>query len=84
MISIENVGLFFRGWLIVFFVALNTVFIAEASLGKAGLSGFMISMLWFLNARTAGQTSGFTGAFCYALGAAVGTVTGAWLGHAWR
>ena len=78
-----NIALFFRGWLIVFFVAINTVLIAEGSYSKSAVVGFTISMLWFLNARTAGQSQGFWGAFWYALGAACGTVSGAWIGHAW-
>ena len=80
----SGVSLFCRGWLIVFCVALNTVLIAEGSDSKSAVTGFAISMLWFLNARTAGQSQGLWGAFWYALGAACGTVSGAWFGHAWH
>lgn len=81
--TVHALNLFLRGWIIVFGVALNTVLIADAAYLKSAFTGFLISILWFLNARTAGQTQGWSGAVWYALGASVGTVSGAWLGHHW-
>lgn len=79
-----NCSLFLRGWVLVCCVALNTVLIAEAAYAKAAMAGFVISILWFFNARTAGQTHGLSGAVWYAIGAAGGTVSGAYLGHLWH
>lgn len=73
---------FLRGWLIVSLTALNTGQIARQSYPGAVLVGFGISEVWWYNARGAAFGSlPFLGE-TYALGAALGTLTGMVI-HRW-
>jgi len=65
-----------QGWLIVSLVSANTYQIAHAHYLGAAMVGGMISLVWYINARTAGRSTLRWGPLLYAAGAAVGTLTG--------
>jgi len=69
-----------RGWLIVTAVSLNVTNISEGRWGWAGVSAFLVSATWWLNARSASHTQLTGGWVLYGLGAALGTWTGMYLG----
>jgi hypothetical protein len=71
--------LFGRAFLQVSLVSANVVQIAHAQYLGAFIVGTLISLLWFFNARSAALNTLPGAAACYALGAGVGTVAGAWL-----
>lgn len=74
---------FFRGLLIVGMVSLNTRMISSNDYAGAFAVGGGISAVWWFNARTAAASRDdeLPGAWiAYAVGAAVGTVTGMWIG----
>jgi hypothetical protein len=73
------IGLFFRGFLLVALVSMNTRQIANGRYAGAFVIGGLISLCWWWN--SAKDRPDFRGAgLVYALGAACGTVTGMWLG----
>lgn len=74
-------SLFGRAFLQVSLVALNVAQIAKGHYGGAFVVGGCISWLWFRNARSAAHTDAPGAAYVYALGAAVGTVTGMLISH---
>jgi hypothetical protein len=67
---------FLRAFGIVCCTSANVVFIARADLPYAFVTGFLISFLWWHNARTAAHASGRWAGCVYGLGAATGTATG--------
>lgn len=69
-----------RGWLIVALTSANVRQIAAGHYSGAFLVGFAISYVWFGNSRQAALTDLPGARWCYALGAALGTVTGMYLG----
>lgn len=70
---------FLRGFFLVALVAANTRQIATGRYVGAFLIGGLISAIWWSN--SSGQREQFKGACAlYALGAAVGTVVGMWIG----
>lgn len=71
--------LYGRAFLQVALVSANVVQIAHEQYGGAFVVGTGISLLWFLNARTAAQSALPGAAVIYALGAGSGTVAGMWL-----
>ena len=71
--------IFLRGLMVVSLVAANTAQVAGGHMAGAGFVGFLISYLWFSNARVAGRTDLKWAREFYAGGAAVGTVFGMWL-----
>jgi hypothetical protein len=76
------IALFLRGWLMVSLVALNTIQIAHGRTGQAVAVGFCISWLWWTNSskeRCDAKGAGLV----YAAGAALGTLTGIWIGSNW-
>ena len=73
-------GIFLRGFGIVTCVALNVRNVSELQYGRALVTGGLVSLIWFTNAKTASLTDSVYGKWCYAAGAAVGTVFGMWLG----
>lgn len=77
-------SLFGRAFLQVSLVALNVTQIARGHMGGAFVVGFLISLLWFFNARSAGRSDAPGAAWCYALGAGCGTVAGMLLSQWWR
>lgn len=75
-------ALFARGWLQVSLVAFSTVAIARGDYPASAMSGFLISLVWFFNARAAGRdTARWEAAVSYALGATCGTLTGMVVGR---
>lgn len=70
--------LFLRGFVIVFLTACNVRLISRGMYAWAFVTGFGISYVWYGNSRAAQLDA--KGATVYGLGAAVGTVAGAWLG----
>lgn len=72
--------LWLRGFLIVFFTALNVKLISRGLYLGAFLSGFAISAVWWSNAGRASVDRSWRSGAVYALGAACGTILGMWLG----
>jgi hypothetical protein len=73
----EYLALFGRSFLQVSLVAANVVQIAKGQYVGMFVVGAAISFLWFGNARQAGRSELPGAAVIYALGAGMGTVTGA-------
>jgi hypothetical protein len=73
----EYAWLFGRSFLQVALVAANVVQIAKGQYVGMFVVGAAISFLWFGNARQAGRSELPGAAVIYALGAGLGTVTGA-------
>ena len=73
----EYLLLFWRGFLQVSLVAANVVLIARGHYAGMFAVGALISWVWFGNAREAGRSELPGAALTYALGAGLGTVTGA-------
>lgn len=69
-----------RGFLIVTFVCWNVRHVAELQYGRAFLTGGAVSLIWWSNARASSIVDAPYGKWCYAFGAATGTVLGMWLG----
>ena len=70
---------FLRGFVLVALVSLNTRQVAGGRYVGAFVVGGLISLVWWANSSA--KREQFTGAGAvYALGAAVGTVVGMWLG----
>lgn len=70
---------FLRGFVLVALVAMNTRQVAGGRYLGAFLIGGLISAVWWSNSSA--KREQFTGAGAvYAFGAALGTVTGMWLG----
>ncbi len=76
------IALFLRGWLMVSLVALNTVQISHGRYVSAAVVGFCISWLWWANSSK-GRCDARGAGIVYALGAALGTLTGIWIGTNW-
>jgi hypothetical protein len=68
-----------RGWIMVALVSLNTIQVAHGRNAAAIAVGFLISLTWWSNSSK--QREDVRGAgLAYATGAALGTMTGMWLG----
>ena len=76
----ERAALFGTGFLQVFCVGLNTVFIAQSAVLGNLLSGFLISYIWTRNVKRA-AFGDEADRWCYATGAALGSVAGALTAH---
>jgi hypothetical protein len=72
-------SLWLRGFAIVFLTATNVVNITQRHWVVMFLTGGAISLVWRWNARNAVRVDSFAADVCYAFGAAVGTVSGAWV-----
>lgn len=70
---------FGRGFALVSLTAANVGQIAAHRYGGAFVCGFLISWLWWRNARGAAHDDVAGVRECYALGAACGTAFGIWL-----
>ena len=70
--------LFFTGFLQVFFVSLNTVFLAKGMVVGILLAAFTISFIWTLNVRKTVAAT-LPERITYSLGAAIGSVSGYYL-----
>jgi ABC-type antimicrobial peptide transport system permease subunit len=77
----ELMPVFWRAFLMVMFVSSNVAHIAQGRYDRAFVTGFLISLLWWMNARSASRTTHPYAAFTYALGAGIGTVTGIYVGN---
>ena len=75
-------ALFLRGWLMVSLVSLNGIQLVRERYVSAAIVGFCISFLWWTNSSKHRPDSKWAGTV-YALGAAVGTLTGMWIGNNW-
>ena len=75
----EHASIFFRGFLIVSLISLNTIQLSQGR-WSAPLVGFCISVVWWMNARSANRVNGTPAMMCYASGSALGTAMGLWLG----
>ena len=75
-----HLKLAFRGFLIVFLTALNVRQIAGGHYIGAFVVGAAISFVWFTNSKHAAHTGLKWAREAYALGAAVGTVAGMFVG----
>lgn len=76
------IALFLRGWLMVSLVALNSIQIVHGRWLSAITVGYCISRLWWANSSKSRCDSRWAGEV-YALGAALGTATGMFLGRHW-
>jgi hypothetical protein len=72
--------LFLRGFLIVLCTAFNIRLISRGLYVSATVTGGLISALWWANAGSASENRTWQAGACYATGAALGTLTGMWLG----
>jgi hypothetical protein len=68
-----------RGFLLVALVAMNTRQVASGQYGGAFICGGLISLVWWSNSSKHREDIQGAGPV-YAFGAAVGTITGMWLG----
>jgi multidrug transporter EmrE-like cation transporter len=71
-----QLAVFRQGFLIVTLTASNVGMISGQHWFGAGVVGFLISFVWFTNARTAAHTSVPYAREWYALGAGMGTLFG--------
>jgi hypothetical protein len=69
-------ALWLRGFAIVCCTAMNVVNISQHHWTMAGLTGGAISLIWRWNARNAVKADTLPADLAYALGAAMGTLTG--------
>jgi hypothetical protein len=74
------VSTFLRAFSIVTFTAANVSYIASGQIWHAFVTGFMISLIWWYNTRSAAHTKHRFGGVVYALGAAFGTIAGMTVG----
>lgn len=72
----NHLRLFLRGYVIVTLTAFNVNSIAHHLYAQALLGGFGISFIWFGNSKTAAHSDLRFAREVYALGAALGTITG--------
>lgn len=72
--------LFARGFVIVALTSWNVRHIAALQYPWAFAGGFGISFIWFTNSRTAAHSEVTWAREVYAIGAALGTMFGMWLG----
>lgn len=75
---------FWRAFLIVMLTAINVTQIGGGHYERAFFSGGALSWVWWHNTRVAALTPESGGQLAYALGAAVGTVVGMFIGRAIR
>lgn len=70
--------LFLTGFLQVFFVAINTVFLARGIAPGIFIAAFLISFIWTLNVRKTVAAT-LSERVIYSLGAATGSISGYYL-----
>ena len=73
--TIQNIKLLLSGFLQVYFVAINTVFLAKWFTVGVAFVGFMISFVWSFNVKRI-AFGGMRDKLIYSTGAAVGSVLG--------
>ena len=75
--------LFLRGFVIVSLTSANVSFIARQHWLAAFVTGYGISHTWWWNSKHAARDDERWAGFCYAAGAATGTVAGMALARLW-
>jgi hypothetical protein len=80
----ELASIFGRAFLQVALVSANVSFLAQHNGPMAFATSFGLSYTWWGNARSAAHVQHPWARYSYALGAAVGTVTGMVLAGYWR
>jgi hypothetical protein len=73
----DNLQLFTTGFIQVYFVAVNTYFIANEMYLGVLIAAFMISLIWSFNVKKVAFGS-TTDRVVYALGASIGCLAGLW------
>lgn len=73
----QRLSLALTGYVQVFFVAVNTYFLAQANYGGVVVASFMISMVWSFNVKRVAFGT-MSDRVIYALGATGGSITGLW------
>ena len=73
--TIQNLKLLLSGFLQVYFVAINTVFLAKGLTVGVAFVGFMISFVWSFNVKRI-AFGGMKDKLIYSTGAAAGSVLG--------
>ena len=71
-----------RGVIIVSLISFNTRLIADGRMSAIGIGG-LISVVWWLNARTANRDNSVWAMLAYGVGSACGTALGLWAGSTW-
>ena len=71
-----------RGVIIVSLISFNTRLIADGRMSAIGIGG-LISIMWWLNARTANRDNSVWAMLAYGVGSACGTALGLWAGSIW-
>lgn len=72
---------FLRAWGQVTAVAWNVAVVSQGDYLMALFSGGLVSWIWWANSRSAARATHGAARAVYTAGAAVGTVTGMWVGH---
>ncbi len=72
-----KVSLFITGFVQVYFISVNTYFLAKELYLGVFISAFMISMIWSFNIKKIAFGS-FSDRVVYALGATLGSLAGLW------
>ena len=62
----------------VYFIAINTYFIAKEIYLGVGVASFIISLLWVFNVRKVTSRTSYTDRVFYAVGATLGSLIGLW------
>jgi hypothetical protein len=70
--------LFFTGFIQVFFMAINTVFLSRRTFLGVAVCSFIISMIWSWNVKKVAFGS-VSDRIIYSLGACCGSLTGLWV-----
>lgn len=66
------------GLIQVYFIAINTYFIAKEIYLGVAVASFIISLLWAFNVRKATSSTSYIDRIFYAVGATLGSVIGLW------
>ena len=74
-------SIWWRAFQIVSLTALNVTQVSNGHYLTMGITGGMLSFVWWTNTRTAAHSDVAGGRYAYAIGAACGTLTGAYLGR---
>ena len=73
----SKISLFITGFIQVYFVSVNTYFLAKEIYLGVFISAFLISMIWSFNIKKIAFGS-FNDRFVYAFGATIGSLIGLW------
>ena len=73
----EKIALFFTGFVQVYFVSVNTYFLANKNYLGVLIASFIISLIWSFNVKKVAFGSNWH-RIIYALGAMLGSIIGLW------